>query len=515
MNGGNTKIDATIREQGLRPAQIALVALCSLLPAIVKLYYYPDYPGSDDAFIHFSVIQNIHRGWGWGVNAGEPVFLSTSPLFTVFFSAVRSLTGHVVETGMALSLMAGSLYVLGVFVLAIRSCGSFFLSMVCAFLAATNVHLWRWNGTFMEVTFATCAVVWIVALFLSVSTTSPRRILAMYPLIGFLTGLGILLRPEISLILPAFFLHSLLNDRIDLGSRYGMLAVGLAVVLGPFAALVHAYFGVFLPTTFAAKTTTGLVWVNGTVWTQIFKTVASGGCGAGGAVVVLLALAWRSPARCSLAEAVRRSAVFWAIPVMGFLFYSLKTTELQSAARYYLPFMGTLPLVLLAAPNQLSLRPGMVRAVLITACVMQVAVSGVLNHRVVAPVLSRMASEYIPTMTQAAHEVNARAKSGDSLLVYTDIGVVASQLSRSVYLIDGGGLASPWLQRMSLGAMVSRTRPRFVLESLGTDPMKVDRALTAGRVTGRLIWSQAFHSHSVEDAGIMYVARLYELDWVQ
>jgi len=512
MNGRTPAIDAAIGEQGLRPGQIALVALCCLLPAVVKLLSYPDYPGSDDAFIHFSVIQNIHRGGGWGVNAGEPVFLSTSPLFTVFFSAVRSLTRHVIAAGMALSLMAASLYVLGVFVLATRSCGSFFLSVVCAFLAASNVHLWRWNGTFMEVTFATCAVVWVVALFLASSSTGPRRVLAKYLLIGFLTGLGILLRPEIGLLLPAFFLHSLLNDRTDLGSRYGMLAVGVAVVLGPFAALAYAYFGTFLPTTFTAKTTTGLLWVNTTVWTQIFKTVASGCCGTGGAVVVLLALTWRSPGRCSLTEAMRRSAVFWAIPLTGFLFYSLKTSELQSAARYYLPFMGTLPLLLLAVPNRLSLRPGMVRGVLIAACVTQVAVSAILNQRLVAPVLSRMTSEYIPTMTGAAREVNARAKSGDSLLVFTDIGVVASQLSRSVYLIDGGGLASPWLQRMPLGAMVDRARPRFVLESLGTDYMLVDRALKADSVTARLIWSRPFHSHGVEHADVTYVARLYELD---
>lgn len=493
----------------LTPLRILLVASCCAIPALVKLLCYPEYPGSDDAFIHAAVIQNVHRGMGWGIQPGEPVFLSTSPLFTVASLGLYGLTDRVMPAGMALSLVASCLYVLGVFAVARRRSRHFLLSWSCAFLAATNVHLWRWSGTFLEVTFATCSVVWLTAFFLDMESRPDRRRDPRPVALGFLIGLGALLRPEVGLVAAAFFLHDLVQGRPGLVRRHLLVAGGLALALVPVGALVHAHFGVLLPTTFTAKTTAGLVWWNPTVWIPLLKTVASG---CPGVLVLILAClpALRTMGSRGLARSVADGAVFWCIPLAGFLFYSLKAPQLQSPARYFLPFMAPLPLVLVAAFDAgARLRSRWATRGLAVACLAQGALSLGLNARLVTPVLLGMTREYIPVMTQAAREVNQRAAPGEALAVFVDIGVVACALRPSVRLIDGGGLASPALQGIAREEILRRTRPRFVLESLGTDERIVEQALARSGLESTLIWSQTFPAHGIQHAGQLYVARLY------
>jgi hypothetical protein len=489
------------------PLRLILLAACCLLPAAIKLWRYPDYPGSDDAFIHLAVVQNLVIGHGWGVNSGEPVFLSTSPLFTVFFAALARLTSRVLETGMALSLAAGSLYVLGVFVLARRVAGRWVPALGCAFLAAANPHLWRWNGTFMEVIPATCAAVWLVWLFHRIAAVPGDGAPRAWAGLGLLLGLGVLLRPELGLLAPAFALHAALNDRTRLPQRLAALAAGLAAVLLPCAFAAWRYFGAALPTTFAAKTAAGLLWINPTVWRQAALAAGSGAIGT--AIACLLFL----PACRGFPAVLRSAAVLWAVPLAAFLFYSLKTPGLQSAARYFLPFMGVLPVLpaaLLAATPPLA-APRHAR-VLLLACAAQLAFAVAFNETRVVPVLARMTTQYIPAMTAAAAELDRRAMPTEPVFVHADIGVVATARRPDVRLVDGGCLASPELRGLPLPDKLRRARPRLVLESLGTDERVVERAIAAAGRQGRLVWRRAFASHGVEHAGLTYEARLYEVE---
>ena len=63
-----------------------LVILISVVPLLVRQIFFPEYPGPDDAFIHLAVINSIAKFNTWGINPGENINLSTSPLFTVIFS---------------------------------------------------------------------------------------------------------------------------------------------------------------------------------------------------------------------------------------------------------------------------------------------------------------------------------------------------------------------------------------------------------------------------------------------
>jgi hypothetical protein len=67
------------------------LSLACVLPHATKLGYYPDYPGFDDAFIHLRVAENLAHGKGWGINAFEPINVSSSPLFTLILSVAYKL----------------------------------------------------------------------------------------------------------------------------------------------------------------------------------------------------------------------------------------------------------------------------------------------------------------------------------------------------------------------------------------------------------------------------------------
>ena len=65
-----------------KKALLYTVFFLAFVPTIVKFLFFPSYPGSDDAFIHARIVSNITSGLGWGINAHEPVNMSTAPLYT-------------------------------------------------------------------------------------------------------------------------------------------------------------------------------------------------------------------------------------------------------------------------------------------------------------------------------------------------------------------------------------------------------------------------------------------------
>src|SRR5262245_20642428 len=144
----------------MTPSQVVVLLIVSAIPSVVKILFYPDYPGADDVFMHLSVIQNMSHGMGWGINANEPVNVSTSPAFTVLFYFVSFISNSVLLSGMMISMITTTISLFALYFIAYRSCGEFWTSLSCVFLGATNVLLWRWNGTFIESSLAFSFVIW-------------------------------------------------------------------------------------------------------------------------------------------------------------------------------------------------------------------------------------------------------------------------------------------------------------------------------------------------------------------
>jgi hypothetical protein len=490
---------------------VPLTALIlSVLPAVIRAVYYPDYPGTDDSFIHAAIVESLRHGQGWGINPGQPVNLSTSPLFTLLMLAVSRIAPDVIVAGSLLTTIAVALGIFGTFVVAIRIANNSAVELVAAALAAANVHLWRWTGTFIEAPLAFAGVIAVLACFKPLYHTPLTR-----PELGRFLGLGLaigvltLLRFECGLLGLAFFVHHLVNDRRYLIKRYACAALGLAVPLGLWGIYAWSTFHGILPTTLRAKTTDGLIAINPDLLGQ-YASVLGPGFFAGFLLLAIAVVLMFAKGRSDLiATAARRSVLFATFAVSMLAFYYLKTDSLQSPARYLLPAMAVLPLAItpfLAAAWDLA-RPSM-RVAAVGLVSLQFAVAMGINHLRVAPVLARMNTGYVDAMTAAAIELNRRCMAGDVVLVQFDIGVLSYRHDHKCRIADGGALASPELRDLSVSEKIAATGSRFVVESLGAPDHSDIPAAAPGAV---LLWSRPFASHSVGEPDRIYAARLFEI----
>ena len=487
---------------------LAGALLLSAIPALVRALYYPDYPGTDDSFIHAAIIENLAAGWGWGINPGEPVNLSTSPLFTLIMLAVSRVWPDVMAAGSAISVAAISLSIFGTFVVAGRITNSAAVGLCAAALATANVHLWRWAGTFIEAPLAYAGVIAILVAFDSLYRTSlPRAELGRFAALGFSIGVLALLRFECGLLGLAFFAHHLVNDRRYLIRRYAAATFGVVVPLAAWAAFAWSTFGTVIPTTFGAKTSPGVNVFNPMLLAQYASVLGSGFFAGfivtGGAIALLAA----DGAPGALAAAVRRSVLFVTFIAAILAFYYLKTKSLQSPARYMLPALAVLPLA--AAPflaAAWSAARGW-RAAAVAVIVVQLVAAAVTNHVRVAPVLAHMNGGYVAAMSAVAEELNRRCTDGDVVLIEFDIGVVSLRHDHGCRIADGGALASPELRGLTIAQKIEATHARYVVESLGSPSRSVMEPIPGAT----LRWSREFASHSVRSPSRIFVVRLFEI----
>ena len=495
-----------------RPLLIKLlICVIALLPLIIRLFYYPNYPGADDAFIHAAVIQMLCDHHTWGINPGEYVNMSTSPLFTVCFSAIYYLFGDVIYPGIIISSLAIVISLFLTYYIAKKMTSDSYIAIAVMALAATNVHLWRWSGTLMEVSLSYFSVLLNVLLFLFIrNRKQENHKWKLYLTQGIVLGLTVMLRPETGLIIVAFFIHDAINRRKALLSTYITIGCGILIVLSVYAVLTWSYFGNILPSTFYAKTTKGLNFINTTVANQLLQVILSGFVGLIIIIIVYAAILLFRKGAKQFVPIIRDNALFWIFPLLGFVFYYLKFPTLASPGRYFLPFMATV--LFLAIPIirqcQYFLSVNRMRSLLIAVIILQLTIALYYNHTRFAPVLSQMWDENIATMTEASEQIKKRCNQNDVVLVAFELGVISWKLNGAVHIADAGCLASPELRGMSPAKMIEKSNATYVIHSLGGS--KPDYLLF-GNTPLKLLWERSFKSSGVGNPNRIYYTRLYQV----
>ncbi len=492
---------------------LALIGI-ALVPAAVKLLFAPSYPGSDDAFIHLEVIKRLVAGQGWGINPGEPVNLSSSPVFTLVLWGMHGLglggIGWAQVFGAACT--TGALVLVGLMLTHVTRAPR--LILVGVALAAFNVNLWRWNGTVMEATLA--CLVMAAALWWRYRLVARSAPWTAELVLGVIVGVGVLVRFEFGMLLACLAVDLYLQRR-GVRSVIALLA-GAVVPMVAWVVAASITFSDPVPTTFYAKAS-GWHVVNTGV-TRSFLLVMGTSCGVA-LVVALLAfvrIVRREHASGAVAF-VRAHLTLVAFPVLLFAFYYLRTEELQSAGRYILP-ATLLPAMLAiaaleraragaeaAGPDDAVALPRSWSRGLVGAVAVQVVLTLVLFATTVLPVLTKFNDNYRATMTDVAHFLHRHCEPGDVALIRLDIGVVSYEQDGGCYLADGGALASPELRGLDVEQQIRRTHPRFVVESLGSSRNDLGR-----RVPGlRLLWSRGFAGHGLSGQD-HYVTNIYAVE---
>jgi len=211
----------------------------------------------DDSWIHLQFAHNLHLGDGLTYNPGEPVAGSTAPLWTAVLALLHLLPGSVIVWTKLVGIV---LYLAGlhaVFVLS-RELGlsSGLAAFAGAMTALTSWLLWS-AVSGMEVPLFIWLSLWGVVFHLRERVAQSASTVAL-PLFA----MSALARPEGVLLLVLAAGDRLLewerpdgSLRLRLG-RWQAVAKGVvftAVLLVPVAIFNHRISGLFLPTTFSAK----------------------------------------------------------------------------------------------------------------------------------------------------------------------------------------------------------------------------------------------------------------------
>jgi len=490
-----------------------IIASFAAIPVVVRIGYAWDYPGADDAFIYLAIVRNVIAGHGWGILPGVTVNLATSPMFAFLGIGIGHITSHILGAGEAVMFAATMLGVYGTYLLAKRLTPDTATSIAVTAAAATNVNLWRWTGTFMETALAWSVAVFLVLWFIYITQKAERRTLLDNFLLGVGVGVATLTRPELGIFGGIFFLHDLINDRQNIFRRQLASIAGLALALAPYLAWSISEFGSPFPTTLGAKSSGHLPALSPQVTLDILGVMITS---APAVFAVGIAASWISISTGEYRQlfgCTKRYAVLFLVPLTGFAFYVTIFELMQSPARYFLPFTATLPILLVpfcTALRSVHTSPHLnLNRAVIVAVAIQAIVATAIFHTIHAPVLRRMWSDYVYTMSAASKRADQLCSPGDGLLIVYDIGVISNNL-KICRLIDAGALADPSLNGMSLEQIVVARKPRFVLETLGTSENDVEKQLGA-RHHLISVWQRQFRSHGISSAGTLYTARIFEI----
>jgi hypothetical protein len=484
-------------------AWLLIVGLAVLSPLIVKLALFPSYPGSDDAFIHLRVASLFASGKAWGINPGQWVNMSSSPILTLVVSAVVWLGGPAIGVTQLITTLAASAGLLFTFLTARKLGLSHRISAGILVLAAVDSQLWRWSGTVMESAVAFMSVAGL--LYVDIAWPADQRNARRWAILGVLTGLAALVRFEIALLAVAFVVEGILSRR----RRIAVVALvsGAAAAVAPWLIFARVQLGTLLPTTLAAKAG-GWHLVNATMARQIVSTMISAQPGTLIVAVVglVVCVRRRSPRLTRLLPAL------WLLLAWPG-FYYLRAAGLQSPGRYLLPVVPAAAVIVAVALPEMSRAADALHATvgsryaLGAIVALQALTMAVLMVHNVDPVLRRFNTNYRATMSATAAFLGSRCTAQDRVLLDKDVGVVSYTPHGACVLVDGGGLANPELAKLSLAQQIERVRPALLVESLGTSPN--DLSATVRGLT--LIFTRQFHSHSVESPNAVYTTNVYRV----
>jgi hypothetical protein len=200
----------------------------------------------DDAYISYRYARNFARGLGLVYNPGERIEGYTNFLWTLLIGFGFKL--HLDPE--ALAKILGGLASLGclgaVYVISRRLRPFSAFPCVATWLMATSIVQSGYAVFGLETSLFTCLVLWGLILFFR-----ERERGTSFPISGVVFGLAGLTRPEAPMYLGV---PMLLLGRSFIGTQNIVRGASFVVIVGGHMLWRHAYYGTWLPNSFAAKT---------------------------------------------------------------------------------------------------------------------------------------------------------------------------------------------------------------------------------------------------------------------
>ncbi len=186
-------------------------------------------------------------------------------------------------------------------------------------------------------------------------------------------------------------------------------------------------------------------------------------------------------------------------------FYAVTVREFQSAARYLLPVMLALALVIGGVLIRTGERADASSWLRIggAALAVHVVLAIALNQVTIAPVLQGFAGNYWRASRDAATFVSERARPGDVVFAVSDAGMLAYYSRDRDTVADAAGLAVPALVGRRGPEILERSAARFIVEHYGD-------AETASYGPCARVWHTPFAGAGIVSARSEFSLNVYE-----
>lgn len=480
---------------------------------------------TDDTYIHLVYAKHFRDGLGLVFNPGQPVYGTTSPLWSLGLGVLGWTGIDLLTLARALSLLFGALSI----VTAARffrrfldswvseegfGAGRAELAWAIAVLAfACDAWLVRWSATGMETALATFLV---TSGFSSYVARRPWGNRVLVPAAWW--SVAALVRPEAAILLVLLLLRIVLSASLGevKRGRVAWVLLPIAIVHGPW--LLYAlwlYHGV-VPATLAAKTAGGTSL--GMFFDVMVREAKAIAASRGVELVAIIALAPALLSRFWVRRADHFVPLLWMIGLP--LLYAAR--GVPAISRYLVPIV---PLLLayawgafawLAATERR--RPALASAALITAFLLSIAVSVSTYVRFVVPQALAFESGVNVQLADLGRWCNQNTPI-DTEVAIPDIGAFAYFSDRPV--VDLAGLVTPAITPLLRIYPYDDLVTNLRFEGVARPPYLVDRA----DIPNRMLFQSPYATvltpimhRRVDHRGITYPEpvfyTLYKIDWI-
>ena len=411
----------------VRPIHIIILML---LAVSARFLYFGNYIGHDDSYIYLNYAKNISSGNGWSFNDSEPTYGTTSPLWTIIL-ALGDLSGiGAVPVGRTISYISLMLLVLFAFLLGRKVFDDDIIALAYASAIAIDPWILRWSGTIMETTLGAFSSLLFIYLLFKIG----RK-----PIVSFLGGVMVLIRPELGLVWFIAFLEKDIKNFIK---------NALFFILPIIPWIIYAYFtfGQIYPNTMIKAEAPILNFSTNTLM-GILKALSIY------FPLFIVPLIYRPS---SLVESVKKNRVIIAIISAVFLYYCWRTTGLQSTVRY-INFL--IPLVLL-----IIFSLARTRKLAVIILILQIAISSILVGYYIIPRVDMFEFGYKDSHIVAAKWLKMHTSKSEKILVHIDIGIIGYYSER--YILDYGCLVTPEMRNIkNIEQAVKRWKPKYFVHT--------------------------------------------------
>jgi hypothetical protein len=474
---------ARLRARSVRATLVVAAAIALYAALVARIARFV----TDDTYIHLQYARHLRDGDGLVFNAGERVYGTTSPLWSVSLGVLGALTGaDLLALAKALSIVFGALAIVAV-AFALRrfldawveghgyASGRAELAWALGLVVfAADAWLVRWSASGME---TSLAVFLVAAGFAAYFSRRPWGVRLVAPAVWW--SFAALARPEAGVLLVLLVLRVLLSRGtwVAKGPRIARIAIPALVVVGPWLAYAASFYGSIVPATLAAKTIPGprltvfiallMQAVRAVAATRAVELVAFAAL-----VVVILRVV-----RSRRAEEFVPLGWFLGLP----LFYAAR--GVAPLSRYLLPAVPLLVAyawaALLAVATGERRRPRRAAIALGIVAALSLLVSGFTYSRYVVPQANAFGEDVEGTLGALGRWVDANLPE-DASIAMPDIGAFAYYAHRRV--VDLAGLVTPEITPLLARYPYDELVTGFHFEGVARPEFLVDRAARPRRL---------------------------------